>query len=264
MSTKNEIDLYYGIIAVMVSFFVIAAGAILFFIRYQKNMLKKQEELHRMESNHRKELLASSIQSAEEERLRIAKDIHDEIGSIFSTLSLSVGQLKNESTLSPNSIRQSNELIQAGINSVRRISHGIVPFELELLGLHKTLENYFKSISTVAGIDITFNSQYNLDSTESNMALAIYRIAQELLSNCIKHAKAEKVDIEIYATPTTQHLILKYKDNGVGINLNDTLLKKGIGLKNIESRALSLDGTVEFNSLSGNGFNCLIRLPLKH
>ena len=96
MEKQQEIDFYYGIIITMAAFFLIACGAILFFIRYQKNLLKKQEELFRMEAEHRKELLSSNIQSAEEERLRIARDVHDELGGIFSTLSLSIQQLNPE------------------------------------------------------------------------------------------------------------------------------------------------------------------------
>ncbi len=264
MPDKNEINLYFGIVVVMASFVVIAGGVILFFIRYQKKMLKNQQELHRMETRHRKELLAGSIQSAEEERLRIAKDIHDEIGSIFSTLSLSVGQLKQENNSPNNAIVQSNELIQTGINSVRRISHGIVPFELDLLGLHRTLENYFQSVAAVSGIEITFNCSYDFSSTESSTTLAIYRIVQELLSNCIKYAQAAKVSIKINTTSDNRQLTLQYNDDGLGVNLHDKDIKKGIGLKNIESRAISLDGTAGFNSSPGKGFSCCITLPIKN
>ena len=141
MQNQQEIDFYYGIIITMAAFFLIACGAILFFIRYQKNLLKKQEELFRMEAEQRKELLSSNIQSAEEERLRIARDVHDELGGIFSTLSLSIQQLNPETEKNKDTLQQSKQLIQTGINSVRRISLAIFPFVVVLLGLHHTLTN---------------------------------------------------------------------------------------------------------------------------
>jgi two-component system NarL family sensor kinase len=259
LQNQQEIDFYYGIIITMAAFFLIACGAILFFIRYQKNLLKKQEELFRMEAEHRKELLSSNIQSAEEERLRIARDVHDELGGIFSTLSLSIQQLNPETEKNKDTLQQSKHLIQTGINSVRRISHAIIPFELELLGLNQTLINYTESVSTASGIDIHFEFGNVPEETNPVVSLATYRIIQELLNNTLKYAKASS--IAIICNSYESHLHLQYTDNGVGVDLTDKKIKRGIGIKNIESRVLALDGNVHFISTPGQGFNCALSLP---
>lgn len=243
----------------MAAFFLIAFGAILFFIRYQKSLLKKQEELFQLEAQHRKELLSSNIQSAEEERLRIARDVHDELGGIFSTLSLSIQQLHPETEKNKDTLQQSKNLIQTGINSVRRISHAIIPFELELLGLNQTLSNYTESVSTASGIEIHFEFENIPGEISSIVSLATYRIIQELLNNSLKYAKASS--ISIVCKGYENHLQLNYRDNGVGVDLSDKKIKRGIGIKNIESRVLALDGNVQFISSPGQGFNCELSLP---
>ncbi|TSJ42104.1 sensor histidine kinase [Fluviicola chungangensis] len=212
-----------------------------------------------MEAEHRKELLSSNIQSAEDERLRIARDVHDELGGIFSTLSLSLQQLNPETEKNKDTLQQSKHLIQTGINSVRRISHAIIPFELELLGLDQTLSNYTQSVSTASGIDIHFEFDHVPEEMNPTVSLATYRIIQELLNNTLKYAGASSV--EISCCNYEGHLQLRYKDNGVGVDLTDKKIKRGIGIKNIESRVLALDGNVYFTSSPGQGFNCELSLP---
>lgn len=255
-------NFYYGIVISIISFTLITGGSIFLFVLYQKRLLKKQEELYMLDAQYKKELISSSIQSAEEERMRIAKDIHDEIGSIFSSLSLSVNQIKQDDPLSKDQVDASKNLINTGIKSIRRISHAIVPFELELLGLQQTLDNHFESIASLSEIDIHFECEYQLESLSNNAALAIYRIMQELFSNCIKYSQASKVDVSIKQTLDKNSLHVLYLDNGVGVDLENQNLKKGIGLKNIESRVIALEGTVNFNSEPTKNFACELFIPL--
>jgi two-component system, NarL family, sensor kinase len=252
-------SLYFGIVCTVLAFLFIAGGFVLVFIRYQKGLLLKQQELLKLDAQHKQDLLKSNIESAEAERMRIAKDIHDEIGSIFSTLSLSVNQLKPGSSIEPGVLQTSNELINMGISGVRRIAHSIIPFELELFGLNHALENHFKAISNVSGISINFTHTENADALDPAVALAAYRIVQELTSNCIKYARAKNISISIQKE--TAALLIQYKDDGCGTNITNPAASKGIGLKNIESRVIVLNGTVTFTSSPGMGFECSIVIP---
>jgi two-component system, NarL family, sensor kinase len=257
---ENEIRFYFGIIIAMLTFVIMAGGFILVFIRYQKKIALKQQELFIRDAQYKQELLLNSIESAETERMRIAKDIHDEIGSIFSTLSLSINRLNSEQSLPSEHFLSSKNLIESGINSVRRISHAIVPFELELLGLEQTLASYFETIESVSQIDISFHSSYSLDLLTKSTSLAIYRVMQELSSNCLKYAKAKHIDIHIDSVDG--EITIRYTDDGIGVNLEDLISKKGIGLKNIESRVILMNGAVIFRSNPGEGFCCSITIPL--
>lgn len=257
MESENQIKFYFGIITVMLAFVIITGGFILAVIRYQKRLYFKQQELLRLDAQHKKELLQISIETAEAERMQIAKDVHDEIGSIFSTLSLSINQLNGADGSNAQHLQTGKYLIQSGIDSVRRISHNIVPFELELLGLEQTIENYFDRLTSVSGIEVDFESNAPLESLTPTATLALYRIVQELSSNCIKYAKAKTIRLHINTENNT--LILTYKDDGIGTEL---VSSQGIGLKNIESRVIVMNGEVNFASAPGEGFACTVTIPL--
>ncbi len=245
----------------MIAFALIAGGLILAFMRYQKNLLAKQGELHRLDIRYKKDLLKNSIQSAEDERIRIAKDIHDELGSIFSTLSLSINQISSENTSNTQHFQNCKSLVQTGIASVRRISHAIIPFEISILGLEQALENHFEVINSASVITMNLETNFNLEELSESAALAVYRIVQELSSNSIKYADAKKLLLTINRDVQTDTISFFYKDDGKGADPNSIRSKNGIGLKNIEGRAIAMDGEAVFESAPGAGFQCCITLP---
>lgn len=259
MENENEVKFYFGIITAMVAFVIITGGFILVMIRYQRKLLFKQRELMRLDAEHKQELLLSNIRSAEEQRKQIARDVHDEIGSIFSTLSLSVNRFSTGDPQQVAHIETSKSLIQSGINSVRRISHAIVPMELELLGLEQTLENHFETMRSLTGMVIVFDNSASIDRFREEAALAVYRIIQELCSNCVKHAGATELSVII--SEDARGIRIAYKDNGRGSGTTERSAGKGIGLRNIESRVLLLNGTSAFVSEHGAGFGCDIMIP---
>jgi two-component system, NarL family, sensor kinase len=259
---QDKPDLYIRIIFVMVAFIVIAIGFVIAFLKYQKKIIAKQKELHALDSRHKQDLLTNTLHSGETERIRIAKELHDEVGSILSTLSLSISQIQVPANTEPKHINNAKDLLQQSINSVRRISRGIAPYELELLGLHTTLKNHFETISSASDIKISFQNTFNLQQLNYQTALAIYRIAQELTSNCIKYANATQVDFNIIEDIENKTLKIKYEDNGIGLDMNTHQFSKGIGLKNIESRVISMNGSISFESQVNKGFMCKIEMPI--
>jgi two-component system, NarL family, sensor kinase len=262
MSSKP--DLYIRMIFVMVAFVVIAVGFVIAFIKYQKKIIAKQKELHALDSQHKQDLLTNTLHSGETERVRIAKELHDEVGSMLSTLSLSIGQIKIPQNTESKHIDNAKDLLQQSINSVRRISRGIAPYELELLGLHTTLKNHFASITSASEMKINYQNTFDLQQLNYQTALAIYRITQELTSNCIKYANATSIDFMIYEDVENRLLKINYKDNGIGLDMHTHQFSKGIGLKNIESRALSMNGSISFDSKVNEGFNCKMEMPIDH
>jgi two-component system, NarL family, sensor kinase len=260
---SNDFNIYIRVLIVMIAFIAIAIGFVFAFIKYQKKIITKQKELHQLDSQHKQDLLTNTIHSAETERVRIAKELHDEVGSILSTLSMSISQVKNENPTDTKHITNSKKLIQDSINSVRRISRGIAPYELELLGLEKTLKNHFDTITSASEIQINFKNTFELDRLNYQTALAIYRISQELTSNCIKYANASAIDFLISENAEAQLLKINYADNGIGQDFETRKFSKGIGLKNIESRSIAMKGTCSFSTASPNGFACEIIVPMQ-
>jgi two-component system, NarL family, sensor kinase len=260
METETGVAFYFAIVAGMLAFGIIAVGVVIFFMRYQKRLLAQQNELHNKELQHKEDLLISNIQSVEEERRRIAKDIHDEIGGIFSTLALAVNQLKTDAVENKEVVHHSRDLINTGLKSVRRIAHAVMPDELELFGLHSTVENYTTTIHKSTGIEIEYTNTLDAHTLKPVTELALYRILQELLGNTLKHAKATK--ISIHFTVEQEQLMVTYKDNGVGFaySLND--VRSGMGMKNLEARMLVMHGKINFTSAPQQGFTCKMIIPL--
>ncbi len=256
---EEESVIYYGLIIGIIAMIILAGGFILVFSNYQRGIMKKQQQLHQLEILHKQELINECLKSSEEERLRIAKDIHDELGGIFSTLILSLNLKQAEFTNT--NFNPIKEIAESGLKSVRRISHSIIPFELELLGLKGILANLLSNFEEHSKIKVDSILHFYEDTFDKESQLAIYRIIQELLSNCIKHSGADKVELTI--TSSDNFSKLSYKDNGIG-NKGSKITKAGVGLKNIESRASSLGGKVEFNiDDTLQGFNCVIIFPVK-
>ncbi len=258
MEVSKTLTLYFGVITGMIAFVIIAVGSIIIAVRYQKKLLKQQAILLNKDLQHKEELLISNIQSVEEERRRIAKDIHDELGAIFSTLFITVNQLTNSDTHNLQVIHTGKELINTGIKSVRRIAHSIIPDELELFGLNIALENYLTPLKT--SIEINYTNTLAEGLLNPNEEIALYRIVQELVSNTLKHAAAS--GITLCCEANDRSIIIKYQDNGKGYDQNNELKKGGLGAKNIESRIIVMNAHMETVSTPGNGYSCTIGIPL--
>jgi two-component system NarL family sensor kinase len=258
MEISKTITLYFGVITGMIAFVIIAAGSVMIAVRYQKRLLQKQAELHKNDLQHKEELLVSSIQSVEEERRRIAKDIHDELGGIFSTLFITMNRLKTDDPQNTEVIHTGKELINTGIKSVRRIAHSIMPDELELFGLNIALENYLNPLKK--GIEIDYSNKLEENILQPNDEIALYRIIQELVSNSLKHASASC--LSILFEEKEDGVIMRYHDNGKGYQQNNELRRKGLGIKNIESRIIAMNAEKEIITSPGEGFTCIVKIPL--
>ncbi len=201
------------------------------FKRAVENKLKES----RMQLEYQKNLLESGILVQEQERTRIAADLHDSIIGKLTVL-----RLKNQSDYDSTHI---DLLLGESIDEARRISHDLSPPMLEFTELDELLEDLVAPWKKQ--LQISFYKNVNPDtSTSRNFKLQIARIVQELIINIHKHSGATKVAISLKLTG--KNLFLAVTDNGKGFDVNEA--KKGIGLKNIELRMLYLQGTYKIKS----------------
>jgi signal transduction histidine kinase len=254
----SQIDIYILLFGGTLLMFLLA-GMLLFFVTsYQKRLLKNKAEVETMKSRHQLDLFQSSMDAMEDERRRVSRDLHDEIGAALSMLRLQVGQLNVVKVLhlvnSEKIIIDSKQLIDSTIENVRRISNDMLPHGLDEFGLKYALEMLCDKIESASClvINLDFN---NLERLENRLELALYRILQELLNNTLKHAQATEVTIRFM--PDNQNLTLIYQDNGKGFDL-ETLTKRGLGLKNIESRVSMIHGKLTYIPTIEKGVEVLI------
>ncbi|MEO6541864.1 MAG: sensor histidine kinase [Ferruginibacter sp.] len=224
----------------------------------QKN--KYQQELNRQQN----ELFNAIVTTQDQERKRIAQDIHDSLGSVLSAAKLKLSSLEeSKKILSPDQLEKyqaSLDLLDEASTELRNISHNIMPATLSKLGLEAALQNLIDKIAAHSNMQVHFSAHGFEGRMEEKTEMSIYRIILELLNNIVKHAAAEKVSIQLIKYPAYTNLMVE--DNGRGFDYYKAFEeKKGIGLGNILSRVEYMNGSVEIDSSPGKGTTVIIEIP---
>ncbi|MEZ5018385.1 MAG: histidine kinase [Flavipsychrobacter sp.] len=258
MDTHLTTLIIIGIAAML----LLALGVILFVVLYQRRVIKHQVELERINLQKQQELLQASIQSEEEERARIASELHDDIGATLSSVRLF---LHNAATGADNEhLEQSKKLLDDSIKKLRDISHKLQPATLFHLGLEQSILATADVINRSGSMKIKFTSTNTLPRFNGQVELSVYRILQELLNNIMKHANATKVDIETVLSD--KRLTLSLTHNGTGLtedSYHELIYKKGaIGLKNIENRRKSIQAAISFYT-DNDEYGILLTVPVE-
>jgi two-component system NarL family sensor kinase len=256
---EGQIDVFLFLFVGMLTLALLAGAVVIFFFFYQKKMLRQQLHLSEVETAHREALLHSNIEQVESERHRIATDLHDELGGIFSTLKLKINQLGRDSD-AERLLIESREIIDSGIASVRRISHSMTPPGLEMFGLADALTSLCQKNDSPQ-LNVDFECSNNFPRLEGKLELGLYRIAQELLNNSIRHAEASKIIIHLGHSDGT--ILLEFTDDGKGFDPAILQDKRGLGLKNIEARANYLNATVVWQTRPGEGLKTIVNVPFE-
>ncbi|WP_184547059.1 sensor histidine kinase [Mucilaginibacter sp. FT3.2] len=259
-------NIYLLVIMCTVGIALLVISFVILFIRNQNKLLKQRENSHQTAMDHQKNLLHAVIHSQEEERKRIGQDLHDEVGGSLSNLRMLINRLDNhigaESSEPKGGIYK--QLIDKIIDDVRNISHNLSPPGLELFGFSEALEDLKATISKGQDslISITNHAVVATDALPKHVALALIRVLQELVTNTLKHAKANYIGISLFMK--NDLLSIHYSDNGIGFDIEDKRLKKGMGMQNIESRLMMINARYSVKTTVGKGFSMFIYIdPVK-
>ena len=249
-----ESDLIEIIIYTSLAFLLLALVLILFFYFSRKKIIKQQLEKRDLEITYQKELLKSVIITQEEERKRIAQDLHDDISSKLNIVSLNTHLLKTPH-LSENEILEITDniigLTTKALDNSRRIAHDLLPPVLEKFGLDAGIQELILEFNSSKSLNIIYDNKIKFDIQDNDKHLHIFRILQELMNNSLRHGKASEINISFINVNAKN--VFKYSDNGIGFDPNDVKNRKGLGMKNIESRVNFLDGELEIISELGKG-----------
>ena len=210
--------------------------------------------------------LASRLLTVQdEERRRIAHDLHDDINQRLAMLALSLRTAERPELALPESVRvtlaQSQQDILLLSEDVRRIAYRFHPSILDDLGVDAALKRLLDDFTHRTTIKtLLVNPPFHISPSKA-VATAVYRIVQECLSNIARHAKATRVEVELFSSE--RELDLTVRDNGVGFEINAAQHERqGLGLFNIRERALALRGTFRVQSQPGHGTEIYVQLPL--
>lgn len=240
----------------------------LLLLLYRNYFQKQQLQLQRIGELERKhQLLATEavLQGEEQERARLARDLHDGVGSMLSGIKYSFRHVKRSLTMSSESHKAfscSMDILDNCIKELRRVAHNMMPESLINFGLDAALKDFCKDIGSSGALHITYQSvSLEEERIDQTMAITIFRIVQELVNNTLTHAGARTMIVQL--TGMEDHIAITAKDDGKGFTSVGPEWGDGIGWSNIRSRIEYLKGKADVQSTSGQGVTIHIELPLK-
>ncbi|MCR9066406.1 MAG: histidine kinase [Cytophagales bacterium] len=245
MENSSSLEMYIILVGGTLAFLLLAGGIVFFILNYKKKILEN-------EAIHQKDLLKRNLEATEIERRRVARELHDEVGSSLSMMRLlSASEGNGDLKL----------LIDSTIDNVKRISNDLLPNGLEEFGLEQSLEILVDKTMQASPINIEF--QYSeFPELSSKRNLTVYRIVQELINNTLKHAKSERIVLILKGD--LQKAIILYQDFGIGFDLPSSQRKDSLGLKNLMARSQYLGGKVKIETEPGQGLEVSIEFPVNH
>jgi signal transduction histidine kinase len=230
-----------------------------FVIIYQRKMIKNQVELRKLHDEKQTDLLNAVFETQENERKRLAEDLHDSVGQVLSAIKLNLHRLEKSSdeTTRP-LIADTRKLADESISEIRNIILNVLPPVLTDYGLLEALEGLCIKIEQTTNVKVELKKKLEGVRFKPEIELAFYRIAQELFSNAIKHSGATVIHLTLTNEPG--FLIMEFKDNGKGFNIDQ--VKHGFGLKNLESRVQLINGEIKIYTKPQNGTITIIRVKI--
>jgi two-component system, NarL family, sensor kinase len=257
--TKSQLKQRKAEIWLLISTIISISGATIFLL-YRRRQ-KQKEALDAAVIKHNEEQLKAVLAGQEEERQRIARELHDGVGQTLAGIKLNWEGISDKfnTTGKNDNIRKLSSLLNEVSSEVRTISHQMMPKELEHFGLLPALENMLNNTLVNTKIKYSFEHFGLENRLPADIELSLFRISQELVSNVIKHAKADKIDLQVMRRK--ESLVYVFSDDGRGMDLKSEK-KTGIGMINIESRVQSFKGKLNVESNNGEGTTFTIRVPL--
>jgi len=229
---------------------ILAIGIIVFVIFHQRKVIRYQLLMKKLEGEKQQILLNASIRFQEEERQRIAADLHDDAGPLLATARLYLNEnlVNQEKAQQLQSILSAKQIIDDAILLIRNISHSLMPPTLKNFGLESATTDLFQKISGSGSVNASARFHDYRERLKVDAELLVFRIIQELVNNILKHSNAGFIHLTQNANGNYLYLRLHHDGKGIVQSEFEKLnhIAHGLGLKNIASRMKVLNGRIFF------------------
>ncbi|TDH18286.1 two-component sensor histidine kinase [Segetibacter sp. 3557_3] len=237
---------------------LLTLSLILFIIFHQRRVIRYQIRMQQMEAEQQHMFLKASIKLQEEERQRIAADLHDDAGPLLATarLYLSENMVNLDKTDQLQSISSAKQLIDESIQLIRNISHSLMPPTLKNFGLESALNDFFQKLSGSGSLNVSCRFSNYSTRLNPEKELLIFRVIQELINNILKHSHSSYINL----TQVNQegNMLISLQHDGEGLTHEEFLSRSnshaGLGLKNIQSRLKVINGNILFETDTHHSF----------
>lgn len=235
---------------------------ILGYRNYRHKQKLQQAKIDELETEKQLTATEAVLKGEEQERTRLAKDLHDGLGGMLSGIKHSFQHMKGNLIMTPDNIQtfeRSMDMLDSSIREMRRVAHNMMPEALVKFGLDAALKDFCNDINLSGALSVSYQS-IGLDKQKINdtVAITVFRIVQELLNNILKHAAAATAIVQVALN--NDILSVTAEDDGKGFNISKLSAKKGMGWNNIQNRVDLLKGKIDISS-SAEGTSVLIELP---
>jgi two-component system, NarL family, sensor kinase len=266
LENESTLEVSLVILAGSLGMLILAFAIILFVVLYQKKILSQQNQIQATENRHQKELLDATIEIAELEREKIAKNIHDDVGTMLNVIKLHLTKISRNSEdriLSEKLIRESMSLLDDSIQNIRGIAKDLMPPTLIKLGFEKGIIELCRQINASGNIRIDHSFEMDGKRLPSKTELQLYRIIQEVVNNIIKHSRATHVVIALRSGMGGLAIKISHDGNGISSEmvLQLTEAERGIGLKSIQSRVQLINASIQYLTIGSNQAEIAIEVP---
>ncbi len=256
----------YIILMGMVGMLTLAIGLIVFIVLHQRRVIRYQQTLQKMEEEQQNILLNASIRLQEEERERLAADLHDDAGPLLATARLYLNEnlVYLDQATQIQHIFNAKSILDDAIQLIRNISHSLIPPTLKNFGLESAVTDILQKISGAGRIQTSCQFQDYPQRLVLEREQIIFRIVQELVNNILKHSKPTFINLNQHVAG--DDFLIRISHDGQGLTQavfeQKTKSTGGIGLKNIQSRLKVLQGKIFFEQdPADNYFKATIELP---
>lgn len=250
---------------------VLLVISLLSYRNYQNKQKLQQQRINELETEKQLSATEAVLKGEEQERTRLAKDLHDGLGGMLSGIKYSFQTMKGNLVMTPDNAQafeRSMDMLDSSIKEMRRVAHNMMPEALVKFGLDTALKDFCNDINQSGALGLTYQS-IGLENAviEQTTAITLYRIVQELINNTIKHAAAKSAIVQV--TKTDENIAITVEDDGKGFDpvilkqawaRPDDQVGRGIGWSNIQSRVEYLKGKLDVQSEPGKGTSVLIEL----
>ncbi|MGZ5245304.1 MAG: tetratricopeptide repeat-containing sensor histidine kinase, partial [Bacteroidia bacterium] len=233
-------------------------------IKAQQAEEKNMQALNNLLKEQEIKAISAMIKGQEQERQRIAEDLHDRLGSLLSTVKLNFSGLEKKANIAladSDQYRKGIFLLDEACTEVRKIAHNMASGVLQKYGYLTAVNELKSSIESSNQVKVNLYSHNTDIPVDKETEINLYRITQELVSNILKHAAATEINIQYTIIENTINLIVE--DNGRGFNYQEKQNVKGMGISNVFARVSKLEGNINFDSSAGRGTSVIINVPLK-
>ena len=253
-------EIFYSVIAGVVLMIFVGIIFILTIVRYQGRLYKQEQEQQNLKDTFAKTILQAQIEIQEQTRQHISQELHDNLGQIASLIKINLNTMQlGDTDKTAEKLLITKDLTRQLIADIKSLSVGLNSERITQFGLVSALATETERLNKTGVFKAIFTHEEISEELNTDTAIIIFRMAQEVLNNMVKHSEASLITIKMSDTKKTFTLALS--DNGVGYNVDEKMNNGGAGLHNLLQRAALIQAQISIKSQPGEGSQVIIQIP---